>query len=286
MNEYASIEDVKSTLDVTGTGDDTLLRGFLTAACRMWDDWTFRRFYPEVKTRYYDHPNVRDTTLLKLNANLLEITTLTTANATVTVAAADYNLMWAEGYDGPPWNRIQLDPQGDQVYFEWSTTPAKANAVTGTWGWHDDWANAWLNSGDTLKSAVTSTSATTLTLNSVTGADGHGNSPRFKQQQILKIDSEYLYVVSKDTTGHTLTVIRGVNGTTAATHSLGATVYVYQPPAMVRQVAVRLATFLYRQKDGQFETVTVPELGGISVPAGLPADIKLLIPLYQDQGIA
>jgi hypothetical protein len=284
VNEYASFEDLKTRLTITEPDDDAILRGYMEAASRMWDDWTFRRYYPELKTRYYDHPS-GDTTLLKLGANLLSINSLTTANATVTVAAADYNLMWADGYEGPPYNRIQLDPSGTQVYFEWSTTPVRANAVTGVWGWHDDYANAWLDSGDTLAAQITA-AATSMTVANVNGPDGYGETPRFKAQQLLKIEGEYLYVVRKSATADTMTVKRGVNGTTAAIHAISTPIYVYQPSSVVRQVVLRLAHWLYRQKDGQFETVMVPELGGISVPAGMPADIKLLIPLYQDQGIA
>jgi hypothetical protein len=53
-------------------------------------------------------------------------------------------------------------------------------------------------------------------------------------------------------------------------------------PADIVQATLRLAAFFYRQKDAQvFDTVASPELGVITVPKGIPVDIRLLLDPYR-----
>jgi hypothetical protein len=66
----------------------------------------------------------------------------------------------------------------------------------------------------TLSAAITSTSATTLTVTSAAGAP----SVNFR----IKIDTEYMLVTN--VSGTTFTVTRGIEGSAAATHSNGALV--------------------------------------------------------------
>lgn len=70
--------------------------------------------------------------------------------------------------------------------------------------------------GTTLGAAITSTTATSITLSAVGSLPTSGTV-------VIKIDSEEMLVTAGLGTT-TLTVTRGVNGTTAATHSNGATV--------------------------------------------------------------
>jgi hypothetical protein len=53
-------------------------------------------------------------------------------------------------------------------------------------------------------------------------------------------------------------------------------------PEDVKQAAVRLAAYLYRQKDAQvFDVVAQPEFGVMTVPQGLPKDVRILLDLYR-----
>lgn len=53
-------------------------------------------------------------------------------------------------------------------------------------------------------------------------------------------------------------------------------------PADVVQACLRLAAYLYRQKDSQvFETTAAPELGIMTIPAGIPNDVQTLIDALQ-----
>lgn len=68
----------------------------------------------------------------------------------------------------------------------------------------------------TLNGAISSTSSTSITVTSASGFPGSGNYN-------IQIDSEVMTVTAGQGTT-TWTVTRGVNGSTAATHSNGATV--------------------------------------------------------------
>ena len=58
--------------------------------------------------------------------------------------------------------------------------------------------------------------------------------------------------------------------------------YSTTPPANIVQAARRLAGYYYRQKDSQvFDVTALPEQGVITVPAGIPADVKVLLAPYR-----
>lgn len=90
-----------------------------------------------------------------------------------------------------------------------------------------EWGNSFLApTSSTLGAAVTSTSAGTITVAS-------GDGAKFQVNDVLSIDSERLWVtgISADV----LTVSRGFQGTTAATHSNAATVDILGPATMENQ---------------------------------------------------
>lgn len=79
-----------------------------------------------------------------------------------------------------------------------------------------DKLSAWPDLVTTLNGAIVSTTATTVTLTAVDSIVG---------KSLLQVDSELMHVLS--VSGFVVTVVRGARGTTAATHSNGATVSVY-----------------------------------------------------------
>ncbi len=58
--------------------------------------------------------------------------------------------------------------------------------------------------------------------------------------------------------------------------------YALAAPEDIVHATVRLAAYYYRQKDAQvFDTTAAPELGVITVPQGLPADVRILLEPYR-----
>lgn len=279
MNEYVSYEELKSYLGIVNNDDDALLRTFAEDASRAFDALCHRRFYPRYETRYYDHPaNAR---VLRVDDDLLEVATLTSDNGSDTIASTDYFLLCGASYNTTPYDRIVIDDDSSAL-FEYSTTAQRATSVAGTWGYHDDWASAWLNSGDTVQDTTQqSAAATTLTVTSTSAADVNNETPRFMVGQLLKIGSEYEYVTAKPT-ATTMTVRRGANGTTAAAHLTGVAIYVYQPIEAVREAVRRWASYMYRQKDsGIFDTTIVPDMGTIVTPESVPKSVQIMLSAYK-----
>ena len=67
--------------------------------------------------------------------------------------------------------------------------------------------------------------------------------------QLILIGSEQYYIYSISSL--TLTVEAGVNGTTEATHSSGATISIYQYPSDIRQACIDLSVALYQNRSKQ-----------------------------------
>ena len=286
MNEYVSYETLDAYL--TTEADDggrssevALLRDLCTIASRLFDGSTRRAFYPRSEVRYFDHP--ADASILKVDDDLLEVTTFTTQNGDEEVSSDDYYLMCGTSYNLAPYDRLVMVSDGDMPVLLYSDRLQKANALTGIWGYHEDWAAAWQSANDTVVDDPLTAAATALEVSSVDGKDIYGLSPRFKVQMLLKIEDEYLYVTGKNAAASTLTVRRGVNGTDAAAHDAATTIYIYKPMEEIAHAVKRLAAWLYAQRNVGFtEQVTTVEIGGvIIIPKSAPADVLATASMYR-----
>lgn len=272
---YVSYQDVKAARGIDESTDDTLLRTYCRAASAAWDKGTRRRFWPLVETRYYDYPGPW---ALRLDDDLLEVTTLTNGDGeTLTENTHFYLYPLSDSVK----HRIEIRRDVGEV-FQYRSTGQRQISVAGIWGWHDDWANAWADTGDAVADAGGITAAaTSITVTDVDGADAWGLQPRLKADALIRIDSEYLWITAANTSANALTVVRGVNGSTAATHDAAADIYLYQPPADVVQFVTRWVAYMYDQKDtGVYETTAMPGAGVIQVPQGIPKDVKLAMAGY------
>lgn len=62
--------------------------------------------------------------------------------------------------------------------------------------------------------------------------------------------------------------------------------YSTTPPADVKHACIRLAAYYYRQKDVQvFDVTTLPETGQMTVPVGIPRDVKMILDPYVRIGV-
>ena len=270
LKDYCGIKDDEGSVREPVDKDERLIRRFCEQASRAIDTWTRRTFYPRLETRYYDH---NESLRLWLDDDLLAVTALATQNGGDTIAPADYILV---PYNAYPKYRIDIDTSSGEV-FSISDTAQRSERVTGTWGYHSDWTNAWVDSGDTLAVAVTSTTATSLTVASTVGQDVWGRAPRFQIGHLLKIEDEYLYVYDIPAPT-TLYVRRGVNGTEAATHLISTSINTFAPESDITLALLLYGRFLYRQKDsGVTEVTAFPEMGIVQTPAGLPKDVKDIV---------
>jgi len=329
MNEYISYSAVKAEQNITGSGDDTLLKDKCTQASRIWDRLTRRRFFELSATHRFDYQEGYQ--LMLYDQDLLSLTTLTNGDGNALGTYYLYPLRFS------PKRWIELDKSGGDI-FTYSTTPQRCIQVAGLWGYHADYDYAWPSSGDEVENDPLTAAGTSLTVNS--------GVKNFRVQQMLKIGSEQVYIVkwqdssdtvqdnpltaaattlnvsdgtlfkvnqtilvnaeemlitaistnaltvtrargntyaashaaataiyTSDVTGNKLTVERGANGTTAASHDQNTAISIWQPDPDIQRWVLRLAAWLYAQKDAPFETMVSPELGAVIVPAAIPVDI-------------
>ena len=257
---YATADDLRDYLAGTTyssgwTSDGGSLRRILEAASMRIDQYIGGgAFGPVTETRFYDigsgslinspqfgvtggHGDLRTTvslaSVIPLDGWLVSAPTVTAYDDTDRGGSETLT----EGYNGDfflmPYN---VSPKTIFKLNEDTTKsldPGQQTlSILGSWGYTADTVN--VTTGD----AVSSTTTTSV---SVSSAANLGPA------QTILVDTEQLYVTS--ISGNTLTVERGVNGTTAATHSGGATVYRYDYPALVVQACLDIAKLTFRNRD-------------------------------------
>jgi len=237
---YASIADVKGVLGITATTDDTVIRKIVEAASRSIDNYCNRYFVTQSATKYFNGVRVL------WIPDLLSITTLKTddnddatyENTWATTDYIEYGVGIEDTLNTYPRIRLETNTNGD--YNSFASGVKKGVQIAGLWGYGDGISATPYVADTTITEDLTSGEAA-IDVTAVTNL-----SPG----QVILIGSEQYYIYSIATL--TLTVEPTVNGTTAATHSSGATIYIYQYPSDIRQACIDLsvATYQNRAKQG------------------------------------
>ena len=224
---YVSLDALKNELGITATTHDAKLKRYIERASAYVERVTGRTFHPVTATRYFDAPVGTPRGALYLGDDLLSVTSITDDGGALT--ATSYFLY---PLNRPPYRRVELLATSDT----WTFTDSRQQAIiiVGTWGY----SASYDDTGATLNSALSSTTAATFT-----ASDGS----LIEVGWSLLIDSEQLFVTG--VSSNTVTVQRGNNGTTAATHSTGATIYRYVPEPDVTEAVVLLAALWYQWRD-------------------------------------
>jgi len=265
---YASLDEVKDMLGISGTTDDTVIRKMLEAMSRAIDQYCNRTFQAYTETKIFDGANVL------WIPDLLSITTLKTDedgdyDYDNTFTTSDY-ILYGVGLEDTlntfPKVRIEIDSNGD--YSSFAAGYKKGVQIAGLWGYGDGISATPYTVDTTLSAAISTTTATTYTVTSATNISAG---------QVHLIDSEQTYVESVSST--TVTCKRGVNGTTAATHSNSTSIYIYDYPADVKQACMNIGGMSYQNKskyglkseqigDYSYTTASSTVSGGTGIPKG------------------
>lgn len=232
MHVYASLADAKRYASDEGIAwgegstNDALALSILESLSRHVDGWARRSrmfgsgFGPRLGTNRYD---AKGGTELDLRDDLLDTDTVTllasTASTDTSAIVEDTDFFLVNqggGYEPAPYRKAVLHGLGDTTHFP---TGLRVIEWAGKWG-HQDVRRTLTATLD----AALNASATTV---AVTDLD------ELSPGMTLLVGSEQMYVVTliPDAMGDTITVDRGVNGTTAASHLDEAALerYVYDP---------------------------------------------------------
>ena len=260
---YANVGNLRDFLAGTSyssnwTADTVTLRRILQSASRRMDSYVggglLTSFGPYSETRYYDigkdsylrndprlelpvdtlTPSEKVINVLPLGSWCSSITSVTSYSGTDRTSTETWTEGYANDYFLEPYS---TDPKLFLKINEDSSVSfnggQKTLAIAATWGWQNTTKTV-----TTLGAEITSASATTVTATSATDLS-EGNT--------ILVGTEQMYVESISSS--TLTVIRGVHGTTAATHSNGADLAVYTYPEDVTQVCLDMGHIIYRDRD-------------------------------------
>jgi hypothetical protein len=236
---------------VTDAADDANKVNWIAAASSVIQAECHRSFEPYRATVLYDATGegVSPTSLdLEAGHWLLDLKTLTNGDSSV-IASTSY-ILRGRGY---PKYRIELLSGTTWTY---DTDPQSALSLDAIWGYHEDYDHAWIVTGDTVQDNPLSDSATSLTVTDADGTDARFRT-RFGVGMLLKIEDEYLRVRAVNTVTNTLTVTRGVNGTTAAAHVVTTPIYSWAVAPDVEQACVQLVAWMERQPGSPGEVIQV-----------------------------
>lgn len=289
---YATLYQVKEyrhLLDTTS--DDALLQRFLNWSTGYINQYKGRRFDVRLATILHDAPlpesssfgsfdgsrrvvSQRERSMI-LSEDLLEMVELTNGDGTE-LTTDDYTLAPA----GTPKSVVRLVPGCSWMPND-SGDKRQAISVTGWWGHHDSYPDCFVSSLDTVLDAPLSSNATQIHVANVNGLTADLDTPRFQSGQLLRSGTELIYLLTAeavDAGNDLLTVVRGVNGTTAVSHIAGTSIEIFRPMSAINQAAIRLVAWRYAQKDVDAFDRTYNVGTGVSTsPAAIPRDITELL---------
>lgn len=265
-NLYVDLNTMKSWLqDLDRSTEDTRILVLLSDVSRMINRWTKHHFYVQFGTRY---PVTKHSHRLFLPPpmDIVSITSLKTDSA----GDRTYATTWdATDYDLEPEGN-QFDDDDPKPYWEILTTPMgrysfpthhlRSIQITGQWGYYD----VRERSSATVAEAL-DTSETVVDV-----SDG----TQFSIGHTLRVDSEQMYVSS--VAENTLTVTRGANGTTAASHDNGAAIDVYTYP-LVREAVKEQFNRWSARRDSPLGSMGSAEFGVLRLSARLDPDVQVIL---------
>lgn len=278
MTYYCTLDEAKAELKATTNLDDDLLRQYILMTSRRIDavmgsprrpffaPYTEQRRFPIDNYRIDNYNNV-----YWLRRFILSFSAVTRGSDTLTTSVELYTP------DDSVAEALHLTDSGITWYSD--ETPPQFILVTGVWGWHEDYANAYAHVDD-LAANVATTTATTVTVADADGADLDGFTPRFSPGNLIQVGTELMEVTAVNTTTNVLTVKRGVNGTTAATHTATDDVNVYLVDERIKRITMRQAGLLYARK-GAYQVETLDGVGVITYPQDLLAELRNVLTEFQ-----
>lgn len=254
MTSYARLPDVRKLMNGHGTtANDSEIARAIEEASQAFITATGGRFvHSRTETRYLSGEGCRELWV----KDLVSITTLkisATADQPTTfdytlVAGTDYTL-WPRNAaaEGKPYRKIILNPDGQFSAFSVGVDNIQ---LIGVFGFPVD-SDQVVISGTATTGTLSDAADLSLTA-SVSVADV------VEPGDTLILESEQVEVVTVSTVN--VTVVRGINGTTAAAHS-GVPMYIRRYPRDVeRAVGADAARHLWRASQGFTESLSFRDM--------------------------
>ena len=227
LRQTGAVNEAERLVDAAAAED---LLSYLDFVVARIEETSMQYFAPRQARVYEDAYRVKEGG--RIQGNKLY---LTYALQQVLAIDNDGLLLPPEAYtllprSGPPYSAIRLT---DALVwgYQASTDPEACIGIEGIWVQGGVWV-------DSLQTLSTNLSREAKSLN-VTDADAPDArfGPAFSVGQLLRVEDEFMQVRGID--GHTLSLLRGANGTTATAHAPGSTIESWYPDEQIRRAATR-----------------------------------------------
>ena len=244
-----------------GSGDDPEMLQLLLSLSDWVEGYCNRHFYPRQQTLLIDGDGADKLPIPDLIAlDTLKEDTADDQTFDVTWASSDFFLSPYNADPTKPWGRthrtIHVRTKGSKSSFE---AGQQRFQIVGRWGYHENKED----SGTDVNDASFSITDTVLAVDAGTAVE---------IGQTIQLDSEQMLVSGIST--NDLTVTRGINGTTAATHADNVDVFILRwPPSIERAVLIQAARLWTRAAD--FEPYFVPD--------EIDTDVEMLLEPYKER---
>ncbi len=285
MNRYCTLDqalaETRAKAGYESPDDNALayIKQAITHVSARIDRETRATFWPDIRTEYYDArgSHLIDYRLLELiKMPFLSITTLKDGLGNTLVEGVDYHT-WPRGET--PIAALRLIAATGRSWALYSTDWRDAISVSGIAGYHERYSEAWLASGDSVQNVAGITAAdTSLTVNNASGTDGYGFVPRFSPGNLLRLESEFMEVLTVSV--NVLAVRRGVNGSTKAAHAPATPIDVWQVEPSIQRAALRWVGYLF-QRRGAFEQTSYDGIATVTFPKDAPGEVQAILDQYR-----
>ena len=265
--DLLTVKDPGSLSDLAGvTTYDAMLQRWGEIASSFIDEFTKRHFYCWEGIKYFNGEGQT----LNLPVDILSISAFSldldgSGNFATTVNSTDYVL-------NPTYTYPKTYIKKSLVSSIGAFAPSVPNGVkiAGVYGYGTGHtATPYVDSGVTVNTGGITNSATTHSL-----ATGKGDN--FGAGMTLRIDTEQLYVTGVST--DTLTFMRGANGTTAAAHLAGATIYIYQYHPLAVGACLMQLQIWWKRRESAFASRTGNTITGeYEIFAGLDPGVQAML---------
>ena len=299
---YATLYDVKQQLGLTATTDDALLQKWIARSTALVDWWKGRRYDIVKDTKRFDVPNnsrsfgdvafgetTQSESLFHPTRNSIQLPDLLSAIEVLNgdgeeILSTEYLL---KPYNETPKSHILLK---NGVYWVPDDDGNYENAISveGYWGFHSNYSNCFVGSGDTVLNAaglLASSLDTSIQVADVNGIANDLISPRFSAGHVIRLSSvngiEFCHIITATAvvgSNDILSVVRGYNGTSPLVHPVGTVIELFRPEDRIVQTVIRLVQWRYRQKDANtFDKIFDAGAQQTIIPSALPADVERIL---------
>ena len=268
---YATLAQIKANINTDKAAEDTRLLDYAAYVSEridliMQSDVPYFLPYRETRAFLPDPTHVNSAlNTVELDGALLELTSASLNGAALSdvvaypASASPIRVLRRTGTDCVDWYGRCTEP---------GTLPEIS--IEGVWGFRRRGGTRWKQIGTLTANIDASVTSITVTNNATQAVSGE-NTADFSAGCLFRIGSEYL---RREYSASGVTVERGIHGTTAAAHTAGDALEVFQVETAIARVTARQSGLLLARR-GAYDTRSSDGLGGTTQ---YPQD--LLLELY------